>query len=152
MSNSRKRGPECDVKQTAVEKKPKGNQIQLPCHWISFILQQWCVSSTHSLHLKLFSALHARKHCPLQDVLLSWSKRHRDNFLPSGFPSAGVSHGLYNQGSTCYVSSILQLLHMTPEFHDRCESAACFKVIGGGKGLSLLPLESDWHPECHPKN
>ncbi|XP_075884431.1 ubl carboxyl-terminal hydrolase 18-like isoform X2 [Nelusetta ayraudi] len=40
---------------------------------------------------------------------------------PKGSPSPGVSHGLYNQGATCYLSSVLQLLHMTPEFHDRLQ-------------------------------
>lgn len=58
-----------------------------------------------------------------------------ESFLPSGFPSAGVSHGLYNQGSTCYLSSILQLLYMTPEFHDRCESVGREGVWGSGVAL-----------------
>lgn len=54
-------------------------------------------------------------------------KRNTECFLPSGSPSPGVSHGLYNQGATCYLSSVLQLLHMTPEFHDRSDSVACFQ-------------------------
>ena len=39
-------------------------------------------------------------------------------------------HGLINQVTTCYLSSVLQVLSMTTEFHDRFETAAfiCNKV------------------------
>ncbi|XP_051285264.1 ubiquitin carboxyl-terminal hydrolase 47 isoform X2 [Dicentrarchus labrax] len=30
-----------------------------------------------------------------------------------------VHYGLYNQGATCYLNSVLQVLSMTPEIHDR---------------------------------
>nr|XP_040038928.1 ubiquitin carboxyl-terminal hydrolase 47-like isoform X2 [Gasterosteus aculeatus aculeatus] len=35
-----------------------------------------------------------------------------------------VHYGLYNQGATCYLNSVLQVLSMTTEIHDRLESGS----------------------------
>ena len=37
---------------------------------------------------------------------------------PSPRPSAGLC-GIYNQGATCYMNSLLQTLVMTPEFRGK---------------------------------
>ncbi|XP_030287836.1 ubiquitin carboxyl-terminal hydrolase 7-like [Sparus aurata] len=34
-------------------------------------------------------------------------------------PPQRCHHGLYNQGATCYLNSVLQVLFMTTEIHDR---------------------------------
>ena len=35
-----------------------------------------------------------------------------------------LHYGLYNQGNTCYLNSVLQILCVTEDFHNRFEPAA----------------------------
>lgn len=46
---------------------------------------------------------------------------------PDTFPHpAGVHYGLDNQGATCYLNSILQVLYITTEIHARFETTSLF--------------------------
>ncbi|XP_041820941.1 ubiquitin carboxyl-terminal hydrolase 33-like isoform X2 [Chelmon rostratus] len=67
----------------------------------------------------------------------TYSRKKRDHYVASPYrePRLGkakrtyktqrvtqLHYGLYNQGSTCYLNSVLQVLCMTPELHERLDS------------------------------
>ena len=41
---------------------------------------------------------------------------------PPGRPVHGLC-GIFNQGATCYLNSLLQTLALTPEFRSKCEAS-----------------------------
>uniref|UniRef100_G3Q681 USP domain-containing protein n=1 Tax=Gasterosteus aculeatus aculeatus TaxID=481459 RepID=G3Q681_GASAC len=52
--------------------------------------------------------------------LVKWVREKSDN----NAGTRSVHYGLYNQGATCYLNSVLQVLSMTTEIHDRLESGS----------------------------
>ncbi|XP_031707199.1 putative ubiquitin carboxyl-terminal hydrolase 50 [Anarrhichthys ocellatus] len=61
----------------------------------------------------------SRKRPNNEAVVVKWKKRKENNDAVT--PTQRRHYGLYNQGATCYLNSVLQVFSMTTELHDRLE-------------------------------